>query len=147
IFLADSAAIGNNVSRITFERATENIEGMQELIRKLFKAGFAYIADDGVYFSIEKYQKSGKKYGQLVAVTTENTSSARINNDEYDKEYVHDFALWKLQKGNEPAWEFELDGHQLLGPPGWHIECSVMSTAKLGQPFDIHTGGIDLTFP
>src|SRR5690606_11449476 len=60
---------------------------------------------------------------------------------------VHDFALWKVRQPGEPAWEFELDGHNLLGRPGWHIECSAMSSGSLGQPFDIHTGGVDLIFP
>lgn len=147
IFLDDMQAVGNDVEAINFISAVKSISDMQQLIKDLYKAGYAYIADDGVYFSIEKYRKSGKKYGQLLKLTTENTSSARINNDEYDKDSVHDFALWKLQKDNEPSWEFELDGHQLAGRPGWHIECSAMSTRELGQPFDIHTGGVDLVFP
>ncbi|HSX44063.1 MAG TPA: cysteine--tRNA ligase [Candidatus Saccharimonadales bacterium] len=147
IFLADMKSIGNDIDVIHFERATENIDEMQKLIRQLHKDGFAYIADDGVYFSIEKYQKSGKKYGQLLKLDAKNTSAARINNDEYDKDYIHDFALWKLQKDNEAAWEFELDGHSLLGRPGWHIECSAMSVKQFGQPFDIHTGGVDNIFP
>lgn len=147
IFLADMQAIGNDIGDLTFVRATDNIDAMQALIRQLYTAGFAYIADDGVYFSIAKYRDSGKKYGQLVEVTTANTSAERIDNDEYDKASVHDFALWKARKNNEPAWEFELDGHHLLGRPGWHIECSAMSVQNLGQPFDIHTGGVDLLFP
>lgn len=147
IFLHDMEAIGNDTHSITFVRATESIEGMRALIRELFEEGYAYITDDGVYFSIEKYKASGKKYGQLLELNSDNTSAARIDNDEYDKESVHDFALWKTRKDNEPAWDFELDGHNLAGRPGWHIECSVMSVAHLGQPFDIHTGGIDLIFP
>ncbi len=147
LFLDDMKAIGNDVPAVDFVTATEQIEQMQTLIKRLHKDGFAYIADDGVYFSIAAYKKSGKKYGQLLELKASNTSEERINNDEYDKESVHDFALWKLQKGNEPAWEFELDGHNLLGRPGWHIECSAMSVAALGQPFDIHTGGVDLIFP
>lgn len=147
LFLHDMTAIGNDKDAITFVRATESIEGMRALIGELFQEGYAYITDDGVYFSIEKYKASGKKYGQLLELNTENTSAARIDNDEYDKESVHDFALWKTRKNNEPAWDFELDGNDLTGRPGWHIECSVMSVAKLGQPFDIHTGGIDLIFP
>jgi len=83
----------------------------------------------------------------LLKLDDSNTSKARISNDEYDKESVHDFALWKTRKGEEPAWEFELDGHDLTGRPGWHIECSVMSVNNLGQPFDIHTGGVDNIFP
>lgn len=147
IFLSDMLAIGNDTTAIEFIRATDSIEAMRHLITRLYKAGFAYITDDGVYFSIEAYKKSGKTYGQLLELSTQNTSVARIDNDEYDKESVHDFALWKTRKDDEPAWEFELDGHNLLGRPGWHIECSVMSATSLGQPFDIHTGGIDLIFP
>lgn len=147
IFMADMQAVGNDVSAIIFTKATDHIEEMQELIRQLHKDGFAYVADDGVYFSIVAYQKSGKKYGQLTEVTTSSTSEARIHNDEYDKESVHDFALWKAQKSDEPAWDFEIDGHNLKGRPGWHIECSAMSKQALSQPFDIHTAGVDLIFP
>ena len=149
LFLEDMRKIGNDTEALTFiEAADDNtIEGMRRLISDLHAAGFAYIADDGVYFSIAAYKKSGKTYGQLVELSEANTSNERIQNDEYDKESAHDFALWKTQKEGEPAWEFELDGHDLHGRPGWHIECSVMSEEGLGQPFDIHTGGIDLAFP
>ncbi|MGH9856877.1 MAG: cysteine--tRNA ligase, partial [Acidobacteriota bacterium] len=147
VFLDDMNAIGNDTDDIKFIGATDSIEGMRALIRELYDDGFAYVADDGVYFSIEKYRASGKKYGQLLELTTGNTSEARIDNDEYDKENVHDFALWKTRDDDEPAWEFELDGNDLTGRPGWHIECSVMSVSILGQPFDIHTGGVDLIFP
>ena len=149
IFLEDMKAIGNDVDALTFIRAADDatIEGMRQLITTLHDQGFAYIAEDGIYFSIEAYQASGKTYGQLVEITANNTSAARIANDEYDKESVHDFALWKAEKPGEPAWDFDLGGHQLRGRPGWHIECSVMSQQGLGLPFDIHTGGIDLAFP
>ena len=147
IFLDDMAAVGNDLAGYTFIKATEAIPAMQELIRELHAKKFAYIADDGVYFSISAYKQSGKKYGQLVDITASSTSEARIANDEYDKESAHDFALWKTQKEGEPAWDFELDGQNLAGRPGWHIECSAMSHEKLGQPFDIHTGGVDLKFP
>ncbi len=147
IFLSDMQAIGNDVDAMKFVSAVESIEGMRALITELYNDGFAYITDDGVYFSIEKYRASGKKYGQLLELTTGNTSESRIDNDEYDKESVHDFALWKTRKASEPAWPFELDDNDLMGRPGWHIECSVMSVNSLGQPFDIHTGGIDLIFP
>lgn len=147
IFLADMKRIGNDVDALTFVRATDAIGGMEELITQLYEGGFAYIADDGVYFSIEAYRRSGKTYGQLLELTGENTSEARIQNDEYDKESVHDFALWKKQKGGEPAWDFKLNDTDLRGRPGWHIECSAMSRSVLGQPFDIHTGGVDLIFP
>ena len=147
IFHDDIIAVGVNVPSIKFVSAVDSIEGMRALITDLHKDGFAYIADDGVYFSIDKYKADGKKYGQLLKLDDSNTSKARISNDEYDKESVHDFALWKTRKGDEPAWDFELDGQNLLGRPGWHIECSVMSVNNLGQPFDIHTGGVDNIFP
>jgi len=149
LFIRDMKLVGNDTGALTFIRATDEstLEGMRSLITELYRNGYAYIADDGVYFSIDAYRKSGKVYGQLVDVTTASTGSERIQNDEYDKESAHDFALWKTKKPGEPAWEFLLDGHNLSGRPGWHIECSVMSRLELGQPFDIHTGGIDLMFP
>lgn len=147
VFQSDMQAIGNDIENIIFVKATSSIDSMQKLISNLYNNDFAYIADDGVYFSIEKYKSSGKVYGQLLELDASNTSNSRIDNDEYDKESIHDFALWKTRKGGEPAWDFELDGHNLLGRPGWHIECSAMSVENLGQPFDIHTGGVDLIFP
>jgi cysteinyl-tRNA synthetase len=147
LFMKDMDLIGNDTSSLKFISATQSIEGIRALIRELEEDGFAYTSDDGVYFSIQKYIESGKKYGQLVKIDSKNTSLERINNDEYDKDEAHDFALWKTQKEGEPAWPFELSGKRLDGRPGWHIECSVMSTQTLGQPFDIHTGGVDLKFP
>lgn len=147
IFLEDMEAIGNDVQALTIVRATDHIEAMQTLIRALVDAGTAYVAEDGVYFSIQAYKASGKTYGQLLTIDAGNTSAERIDNDEYDKESVHDFALWKTRRDDEPYWQFEIDGKNLDGRPGWHIECSAMSEATLGLPFDIHTGGIDLIFP
>ncbi len=147
IFLNDLQSIGNNVEAITFVNATDSIKDMQTIIKDLYDNKFAYIAEDGIYFSIKNYKHSGKTYGQLADITVDSTSHARIRNDEYDKESAHDFALWKLQTDDEPGWDFELDGHNLVGRPGWHIECSAMSSHNLGQPFDIHTGGVDLIFP
>lgn len=148
-FLQDMQLAGNDTGALTFLRATDPavISGMQALITALHAGGFAYVADDGVYFSIDAYRRSGKTYGQLLDLTLANTSEARIQNDEYDKLSAHDFALWKTRKEGEPSWEFALGGHNLAGRPGWHIECSVMSRQALGQPFDIHTGGVDLIFP
>lgn len=146
-FNQDMAAIGNQLEAFHFIRATESIEAMKQLIIDIHKHRFAYVADDGVYFSIEKYRKSGKTYGQLAEITASSTSEARITNDEYDKDSVHDFALWKAQKPGEPSWPLTIDGKEIPGRPGWHIECSAMSEQNLGLPFDIHTGGIDLIFP
>ncbi|MEK9196344.1 MAG: cysteine--tRNA ligase [Patescibacteria group bacterium] len=147
IFLQDIEKVSIDTKAIEFVRATDSIEDMKRLISDLLDKQIAYTADDGVYLSIEAYKKSGKTYGQLLNISSSNTSEARINNDEYDKESIHDFALWKKQKGNEPSWEFTADSIDMTGRPGWHIECSAMSEKALGLPFDIHTGGIDLIFP
>ena len=146
-FLSDSKSVGIDIDNIQFIRATDSIKNMQNLIIELINKNIAYKADDGIYFSISNYVKSGHKYGQLSNISIDSTSEARINNDEYDKDSVHDFALWKYAKSDEPSWEFIINNSNLKGRPGWHIECSAMSTELLGQPFDIHTGGIDLIFP
>ncbi len=146
-FLHDMQAVGSDVEAITFIKATDSIEAMQQLVKELLDASIAYVADDGIYFSIEAYKTAGKTYGQLADITIDSTSEARIQNDEYDKESAHDFALWKKQKVGEPAWDFKIKGQDLCGRPGWHLECSAMSRITLGQPFDIHTGGVDLIFP
>ncbi|HSX44687.1 MAG TPA: cysteine--tRNA ligase [Candidatus Saccharimonadales bacterium] len=147
LFLNDMALIGNDAAVLDFQRATDHINDMQALITRLYNGGFAYLADDGVYFSIEAYQKAGKTYGQLLKITADNTSNQRIQNDEYDKASVHDFALWKKSKPSEPAWSFKIGDASIDGRPGWHIECSAMSETSLEIPFDIHTGGVDLIFP
>ena len=147
VFLDEMAQVGNSVDALTFVKATDNIANIQQLIRKLLEQGDAYVADDGIYFSISEYRKT-HQYGQLSHIDFNATDRQRINNDEYDKDHAHDFALWKAQKPGEPAWDFQLpDGSNMPGRPGWHIECSVMSVKNLGQPFDIHTGGVDLIFP
>lgn len=147
LFLRDMQSVGNDVNAMHFVRATDKIPQMKQLITDLLNGNFAYLADDGIYFSIEAYKNGGYKYGQLSQIDANTTSEARISNDEYDKDELHDFALWKKQKGSEPAWDFEIDGVDMRGRPGWHIECSAMSRDALGQPFDIHTGGVDLKFP
>ena len=146
IFLDEMKLVGNDVEAIHFVKATDNIAKMQKLIMHLLEQGIAYLAEDGIYFSISEYTKT-RKYGQLSYINPADISHERIDNDEYDKGEVRDFALWKKQKPGEPAWEFKVNGVSYAGRPGWHIECSVMSTDNLGQPFDIHTGGVDLIFP
>lgn len=148
IFISDMEAVGNDIKMIKFVRATENIATIQDLINDLLANEMAYIADDGIYFNVQKYAEC-HKYGQLVNLSINNANTKqRINNDEYDKDSAHDFALWKRQKPGEPAWDYRLpDGQEMTGRPGWHIECSAMSTKYLGQPFSIHTGGVDLMFP
>lgn len=147
LFLRDMAEVGNDITKVEFVRATDSMFAIQKLIKFLIVAGVAYKADDGIYFDVQKYS-SERKYGQLSNIDLPSEMKSRINNDEYDKDSAQDFALWKAAKPGEPAWNFELDdGTSMHGRPGWHIECSAMSVEALGQPFDIHTGGIDLIFP
>ncbi len=125
-----------------YPKATEHIKGMVEVIKKLLKKGIAYKAGDGIYFSISKF----KGYGKLALLEkTALIKGKRALKDEYDKESVQDFALWKFwdRDDGNVYWETEFG----KGRPGWHIECSEMSTRYLGQPFDLHTGGVDLIFP
>jgi len=123
------------------------IKAMQALVGKIVKAGYGYIKDSSVYFDLVKYGKK-YKYGRLVTLNIAKLKAGtRGDADEYDKENIQDFVLWKGQKPGEPFWEFKLDGVSLPGRPGWHIECSAMSQAELGCPFDIHAGGEDLKFP
>lgn len=122
-------------------KATLHIKEMVSLIKELLKKGYAYKAKDGIYFSVEKF----KDYGKLIGLKNIKTKKSRIKNDEYDKENIQDFSLWKFhtKEDGEVFWETELG----KGRPGWHIECSAMSSKYLGQPFDIHTGAVDLIFP
>jgi len=123
-----------------YPRATEHIPEMVEMISGLLKKGYAYEKDGSVYFSIAKFPD----YGKLSNINLEELKPGqRIESDEYAKEAAHDFALWKSKKENEPFWETEIG----VGRPGWHIECSVMSSKYLGQNFDIHCGGVDNIFP
>ncbi len=122
--------------------AMQHIQEMIELIEKLIEKGYAYKAEDGVYFSIRKFKDYGKLSGIKVTELMAG-ASGRVTKDEYDKEYVGDFALWKTTKPNEPYWYSPWG----KGRPGWHIECSAMSMKYLGESFDIHTGGEDNIFP
>jgi len=128
-------------------RATEHIPEIIALIEKLMARGLAYRASDGsVYFSIENYQGCGCRYGQLINLNFEHMRPGeRIQSDEYTKEAVADFALWKARvpDDGEVFWPSPWGE----GRPGWHIECSAMSTKLLGGSFDLHLGGEDLIFP
>jgi cysteinyl-tRNA synthetase len=126
--------------------ATELISQMQELILKIISAGYAYEKDGSFYFDVGKYSKDFK-YGQLVELDVKKLKTGtRTLSDEYEKE-TQDFVLWKAVKPGEPSWNFNWQGKNYPGRPGWHIECSAMSKEYLGIPFDIHTGGVDLKFP
>ncbi len=123
-----------------YPRATEYINEMVNLVSRLLDKKIAYKADDGIYFSVEKFPN----YGKLSGLSKVNLKKgARINDDLYDKESWSDFALWKFEKPGEPSWDAPFG----KGRPGWHIECSAMSMSLLGEHFDIHCGGIDLLFP
>ncbi|MEK6844203.1 MAG: cysteine--tRNA ligase [Nanoarchaeota archaeon] len=126
-----------------FPRATSHVNEMVAIIKSLLEKNIAYKGEDGsIYYSISKF----KDYGNLVHLKFKDAKTkARIKQDEYAKEKATDFALWKAwdEKDGNVFWETEIG----KGRPGWHIECSAMSTKYLGEQFDIHTGGIDLIFP
>jgi cysteinyl-tRNA synthetase len=138
-FLEDSATL--NIEQPILVRATEHIEAMARFIAKLEKAGYAYRAEDGsYYFHIAKFPGYGKLSKKDFAGMED---GARVDVDEYEKDSARDFALWKAPKPGEASWETSIGP----GRPGWHIECSVMSMAELGESFDLHAGGEDLIFP
>ncbi len=147
-FLQDIATLGikrENFYKIPY--ATHYMASMQHLIRLIGEKGIAYERGGSVYFNVAEWRKTDT-YGKLFKIDAENfQEGVRIDADEYDRESVSDFVLWKAQKDGEPAWDFEFEGKSLRGRPGWHIECSAMEQDILGLPFDIHTGGVDLCFP
>jgi cysteinyl-tRNA synthetase len=122
--------------------ATEFIEPMQRLIAELVAAGRAYVIEgQGVYFQVDTLPSYGKLSHRSVQELLE-SAGARVEVDEHKRSPI-DFALWKAAKPGEPRW----DSPWGPGRPGWHIECSAMSLAILGEGFDIHGGGDDLVFP
>ena len=124
----------------TFEpKATGNISEMIKFIETLIEKDHAYVVGGNVYFSVEKFAEYGKLSNRR---KDEMLHGVRIEPDER-KRYPLDFALWKEVKPEEPFWKSPWGN----GRPGWHIECSVMSTKLLGAQFDIHGGGLDLIFP
>ena len=145
-FLDDLKALGCREPHVK-PRATEYIAEIISLIEKLIARGIAYKANDGsVYFSITKYQGCGCHYGQLLKLNfDEMRAGERVSSDEYEKESVADFALWKARvpEDGDIFWPSPFGE----GRPGWHIECSAMSMKVLGESFDLHLGGEDLKFP
>ena len=138
VHLEDYKSIGVDKPDVQ-PKATEYIKEMIDLIKKLEKKGYTYIIkDDGVYFDISKF----KNYGKLSGQNIKELKSSRIGIKE-EKRNKEDFVLWKLSKKGEPSWESPFGS----GRPGWHIECSAMSSSTLGLPLDIHGGGQDLIFP
>ena len=122
-----------------YPKASETIPDMITMIQQILEHNNGYIANGDVYFSVEKFNKYGKLSGQNI---NEMKTGARITPGE-KKQNPLDFALWKAAKPGEPAWSSPWG----KGRPGWHIECSTMSSKLLSLPFDIHGGGMDLRFP
>jgi len=126
-----------------YPTATESIPKMISMIERLLEKGFAYREDDGsVYFNISSFPN----YGRLTQINiSEQRTGDRVMEDEYDKDAPQDFALWKgwKEEDGEVVW----DAPWGRGRPGWHIECSAMSSESLGDHFDIHCGGVDNMFP
>jgi cysteinyl-tRNA synthetase len=139
-FLADAETLRMTRPDV-LPRATAHIDDMVALIRILLERDHAYRTDDGsIFFRIASWPR----YGQLARLDPEQMQvGERVESDEYGKDDVRDFALWKAPKVGEPSWETAIGP----GRPGWHIECSAMSMRYLGPSFDIHTGGVDLIFP
>lgn len=146
LFLEDLKTLGCLQPHET-PRATEHIPEMIAIIERLMSRGLAYATPDGsVYFNIRNYQGCGCRYGQLLNLNLdEMRSGERVRDDEYDKESIADFALWKgrAPEDGEVFWTSPWGE----GRPGWHIECSAMSMKLLGPSFDLHLGGEDLIFP
>ncbi|MEJ2187107.1 MAG: cysteine--tRNA ligase [Gemmatimonadota bacterium] len=128
-----------------FPRATHHIDDMVDLVRSLVERGHGYVADDGsVYFDISSFDG----YGKLSRIPLDQMRKGeRVADDDYEKDDARDFALWKAVKDEDrevgAVWPTPWGD----GRPGWHLECSAMSMAELGETFDIHTGGEDLVFP
>jgi cysteinyl-tRNA synthetase len=123
-------------------RATDYINEMVELIKRLGATGHTYESEGSTYYRIATFPG----YGKLSKINLAGNiagASERVDADEYDKEDARDFVLWKAAKPGEPCWTTEIGE----GRPGWHIECSAMSMKALGESFDIHAGGVDLIFP
>ena len=140
-YFADLEAL--NIERAEhYPRATEHIEQMVALVKKLMRKGFAYQAEGSVYFDVSRFKTYGKLSG---ARLDELKTGARVDSDEYGKDEARDFVLWKGWRPEDGSvfWETTIG----KGRPGWHIECSAMSMKYLGTTFDIHSGGEDLIFP
>jgi cysteinyl-tRNA synthetase len=127
-----------------YPAATQHIPEMVALIARLLERGYAYQAGGSVYFKVDAFPEYGK-LSHLEERQLQAGASGRVDADDYEKEDVRDFALWKgwTEDDGDVYWETEFG----KGRPGWHLECSAMSMKYLGTPFDIHAGGIDLIFP
>ena len=137
-YYTDAKGLGINEAT-AHPKATENIDAIIELIKKLEEKGYAYNVNGDVYFNTQSFDR----YGKLSQQSMEDLEAgSRVDVDERKRNPM-DFALWKAQKPGEPAW----DSPWGQGRPGWHIECSAMANRYLGETIDIHSGGQDLIFP
>jgi cysteinyl-tRNA synthetase len=125
-------------------KATDHIPEMQAMTEKLLEKGLAYVADGNVYYDVSRFPEYGELSGNTVENLREGGHGRQQMEQAEDKEAPEDFALWKR---GEPNRQMNWESPWGPGFPGWHIECSAMSTKYLGEQFDIHTGGIDLVFP
>lgn len=133
----------NILPATTHPKATEEIQGMIDMIQTLIDKGFAYAAEDGtVYFRVKNFKEYGKLSHKNLDDLQSGFRALKVSGEE-QKEDELDFVLWKPKKEGEPYWE----SPWCEGRPGWHIECSVMSKKYLGEQIDIHAGGEDLIFP
>ncbi|MFI5181113.1 MAG: cysteine--tRNA ligase [Thermoanaerobaculia bacterium] len=133
----------NVVPASVYPRATDHIPEMVEIVEKLAARGHTYESDGSIWFRISTFPGYGKLSGIDLSTVRRGT---RVADDEYEKEDVRDFAVWKAAKEGEPEsalWTTRLG----KGRPGWHLECSAMSMKYLGETFDIHTGAVDNIFP
>jgi cysteinyl-tRNA synthetase len=141
-FIEDSRALGlEEVEEMPRATDEANLKAMAEMIAALDRNGMTYRSDGSVYFRIAAMPQ----YGRLARLDHDGMKpGARVDADNYEKEDVRDFVLWKAAKPGEPTW----DVVDPPGRPGWHLECSAMALRLLGEPpIDIHTGGVDLVFP
>lgn len=137
MFVEDTAKM-NILPPDVMPRATAHIKEQVEMVELLEKQGYTYTTSDGVYFDVAKFEKYGELSGQSLA---DKLAGARVEENE-EKHHPADFALWKFSPAGHKR-HMEWESPWGVGFPGWHIECSAMARAYLGQPFDIHCGGID----
>ncbi len=137
-YFEDAQSLGIHKASV-HPKATENIDAIIDVVKKLVDNGYAYEVDGNVYFSAKKFKEYGKLSHQPLDALE---AGARIDVNEHKKDPM-DFVVWKAQKPGEPAWESPWG----MGRPGWHIECSAMVNKYLGETIDIHSGGQDLIFP
>jgi cysteinyl-tRNA synthetase len=143
-FFADHDRLGLERAEF-YPRATDYVPQMVEMVEKLVERGLAYEADGSVYFDISQFPDYGR-LAQLESIDLKE-GERETGDTAYDREDARDFVLWKggdrPEEGDVAVWQSPWGE----GRPGWHLECSVMAVEHLGQPFDIHSGGVDLIFP